>query len=242
MIRIALLCRCFISAWKEHSKRHINIKKPTSDEDNEQEPDDSLTTTVEDSCDEWMIIAEGKTYTPTVEDVGCRIRIEVSAIATLDNSVMAGPIALYTEPVLSAPGRPPKRSLQTIPGSGSGISGAVRFRVVSYNILAELFATKQAYPYCDVWNLAWPYRRKILLEELEEMQGDVVCLQEVQADHYEADINPFMLQLGYDGIYKPKSREFGISQYAKVSSSHEACFDVFGGETNCVCLMAFFLG
>ncbi len=67
-----------------------------------------------------------------------------------------------------------------------------------------------------MWNLAWPYRRKIILEELEEMQGDVVCLQEVQADHYEADINPFMQQLGYDGIYKPKSREYGISAYAKV--------------------------
>jgi CCR4-NOT transcription complex subunit 6 len=49
------------------------------------------------------------------------------------------------------------------------------------------------------------------------MQGDVVCLQEVQADHFESDINPFMIQLGYDGIYKPKSRDF-VGQYAKVSS------------------------
>jgi len=47
------------------------------------------------------------------------------------------------------------------------------------------------------------------------MQGDIVCLQEVQADHYENDINPFMNSLGYDGIYKPKSREF-MGQYGKV--------------------------
>ena len=71
--------------------------------------------------------------------------------------------------------------------------------------------------------MAWPYRRKIILDELEEVQGDIVCLQEVQADHYEADINPFMSQLGYDGIYKPKSREYGISQYAKVSNSTLHC-------------------
>ena len=50
------------------------------------------------------------------------------------------------------------------------------------------------------------------------MQGDVVCLQEVQADHYESDINPFMIQLGYDGIYKPKSRDY-VGQYAKVRLS-----------------------
>ena len=49
------------------------------------------------------------------------------------------------------------------------------------------------------------------------MQGDIVCLQEVQADHYEADISPFMNQLGYDGIYKAKSRDY-MGQYGKVSS------------------------
>lgn len=63
----------------------------------------------------------------------------------------------------------------------------------------------QAYPYCDSWNLQWPYRRKILFEELEEIQGDIVCLQEVQGDHFETDINPFMNSLGYDGIYKQKN-------------------------------------
>lgn len=67
-----------------------------------------------------------------------------------------------------------------------------------------------------MWNLSWPYRRKILFDELVEMQGDVVCLQEVQADHYEQDISPFMISLGYDGIYKPKSREF-MGQYSKVT-------------------------
>ena len=53
------------------------------------------------------------------------------------------------------------------------------------------------------------------MAELEEMQGDVVCLQEVQADHYEKHLNPFMNDLGYDGMYKQKSREF-MGQYGKV--------------------------
>jgi mRNA deadenylase 3'-5' endonuclease subunit Ccr4 len=32
-------------------------------------------------------------------------------------------------------------------------------------------------------------------------------LQEVQADHYEAHMLPMMKDLGYDGLFKPKSRE-----------------------------------
>lgn len=74
---------------------------------------------------------------------------------------------------------------------------------------------RQQYPYCDSWNLAWPYRKLVLFAELEEMQGDVVCLQEVQADYYEQHIKPFMDSLGYDCIFKQKSREFS-GQYTKV--------------------------
>lgn len=177
----------------------------------ESQPATPATSSVHD----WGFIYDGKTYTPTAEDVGCRLRIDVWAMSA-DHTVLAGPVMLYTEPVLSMPTKPPKRGLQAIPGSGQGVAAAVRFRIVSYNILAEIYATRQAYPYVDMWNLSWPYRRKMLFEELEEMQGDVVCLQEVQADHYEADINPHMTSLGYEGIYKPKSREF-MGQYGKVS-------------------------
>ena len=102
----------------------------------------------------------------------------------------------------------------SIPGAGT-TGATLRFRIISYNILAELYATKQAYPYCDSWSLSWPYRRRIILQELEEAQGDVVCLQEVQADYFEQHINPFMNELGYDGLFKQKSRDF-TGTYVKV--------------------------
>lgn len=37
-----------------------------------------------------------------------------------------------------------------------------RFRVVSYNVLAEIYATQQQYPYCDFWALSWDYRCVLL--------------------------------------------------------------------------------
>eukprot|EP00981_Chlorochromonas_danica_P006053 scaffold1264_cov149-Ochromonas_danica.AAC.3 len=234
--------QCFVEAWKDHSRRHnmafrtCSISEAsstaTSTPPNElaEEGDGEAGAVVPEQTFEgppaapatptdptsvWLEVHTEKTYLPSAEDVGCRLRLDVWAISTADNTVLAGPVMIYTEPVLSAPTKPPKRSLVPISGSGSGIAGAVRFRVVSYNVLAEIYATKQAYPTIDMWNLAWPYRRKILFDELEEIQGDVVCLQEVQADHFENDVKPFMAKLGYDGIYKPKSREF-MGQYGKV--------------------------
>lgn len=44
----------------------------------------------------------------------------------------------------------------------------------------------------------------------------MVCLQEVQADYFEQHINPFMNELGYDGLFKQKSRDF-TGSYVKVS-------------------------
>ena len=42
-----------------------------------------------------------------------------------------------------------------------------------------------------------------------------MCLQEVQADHFESNIYPFMVDLGYEGVFKQKSRE-SMGQYGKV--------------------------
>ena len=89
---------------------------------------------------------------------------------------------------------------------GAGGGGGTRFRVVTYNILAEIYATQQQYPYCDLWALSWEYRFHNILRDLMEASGDIVCLQEVQADHYESYLYPAMNDLGYDGVYKAKTR------------------------------------
>jgi mRNA deadenylase 3'-5' endonuclease subunit Ccr4 len=45
------------------------------------------------------------------------------------------------------------------------------------------------------------------MRELKEANGDVLCLQEVQADHYEKYVKPSLLEAGFDGIYKQKTRD-----------------------------------
>ncbi len=91
----------------------------------------------------WPIVYREKTYLPISKDIGCRLRIDIYAMSTQDGSILAGPVMFFTEPVLSSPVKPPKRKLAAIPGSGAGIAAAVRFRVVSYNVLAEMYATRQ---------------------------------------------------------------------------------------------------
>lgn len=65
-------------------------------------------------------------------------------------------------------------------------------RVLSYNALAEIYATQNVYPYCQTWALQWSYRWRRLLHEIRCLDADIVCLQEAQADHFESDVLPAM--------------------------------------------------
>lgn len=81
------------------------------------------------------------------------------------------------------------------------------FRVLTYNILAEIYATRQMYPYCPVWALSWSFRRELLHRELQTYNADIICMQEVQGDHYKKFFVPMMTELGYEGWYLKKTRE-----------------------------------
>jgi CCR4-NOT transcription complex subunit 6 len=81
------------------------------------------------------------------------------------------------------------------------------FRVLTYNVLAEIYATRQMYPYCPIWALSWSFRRELLKRELQSYNADIICLQEVQGDHYKNFFAPMMEEWGYEGWYLKKSRE-----------------------------------
>jgi CCR4-NOT transcription complex subunit 6 len=78
---------------------------------------------------------------------------------------------------------------------------------MSYNVLSDLYATSEQYSYCPPWALAWTYRRQNLLREIVTYRADILCLQEVQSDHYEDFYAPELEKHGYTGVYKKKTGE-----------------------------------
>ena len=190
---------CFKKSWPMHSQHHVDKAnhKPTPVDD----------------PSEWVDLVQGKRYLPTQEDIGCPLRIECKVISETNGDVLAGPLILQTEPVLTMPEKAPRRDVMAT----SNVQGqrGMPFRIVSYNILSEIYATRQMYPHLDSWALAWPYRRMLLIKEIMEMHADVICLQEVQADHYERDLLPALQSMNYDGFYVQKSRE-SMGAYGKI--------------------------
>ncbi|CAI8036572.1 2',5'-phosphodiesterase 12, partial [Geodia barretti] len=85
-----------------------------------------------------------------------------------------------------------------------------QFRVVSYNILADVYATSERarsalYPYCDPSALDQDYRRCLIARELLGYHGDIVCLQEVGAKCFSQFLCPALHQWGYQACFHPKA-------------------------------------
>lgn len=93
---------------------------------------------------------------------------------------------------------------------GSGTSSSRKdlvFTVLSYNVLAQglLEDNPYLYQHCHEEVLQWPLRRQNLLAELREANADILCLQELQQDHYELDFKPELEKMGYGCLYKQRT-------------------------------------
>jgi len=156
----------------------------------------------------WTKVSDEGTYTPQLNDIGCMLLLEVQPnLETNNNSnkkKIGQCIRKDTKPVLERPPPPPER--RNIPSQNSPNPKDIPFTVMTYNILAQLYTNNQIYPYCPLYALNWNYRKHNLLQEILTLGADIICLQEVQNDHFEDFFLPALSEQGYDGIFKAKTR------------------------------------
>ncbi|XP_069003340.1 protein angel homolog 2 isoform X1 [Embiotoca jacksoni] len=89
------------------------------------------------------------------------------------------------------------------PGGSAGFD----FSVMSYNILSQELLRDNGFLYghCEPGVLRWDFRLHNLLQEIQQHDADVVCLQEVQEDHYQNQIRPALQARGYHCEYKKRT-------------------------------------
>jgi len=153
-------------------------------------------------AEEWKEISCDAIYIPDGNDVGRKLKLECAAYSS-DTGELLMHRVIKTDLVLSRAPDPEKRNLVTMKGGGGG--GGATFRIVTYNLLAEIYATQQQYPYCDFWALNWDYRFQNIRREILDAHPDIICMQEVQADHYENHLYAALSEVGYEGVYKQKN-------------------------------------
>ncbi|PIA55177.1 hypothetical protein AQUCO_00800127v1 [Aquilegia coerulea] len=122
------------------------------------------------------------------------LRLEVR---TLDPSINPSVTSIFlTQHVIEAPCAPPLRSLISV-------GSIVKFKVMSYNMLVDFMIMKN-YDHCPEWCQTWEYRKQNLLREIITYEADIICLQELQDNHFDHYFKLELAKLGYCAKYKAK--------------------------------------
>lgn len=146
----------------------------------------------------FEFVGSVREYLPTAEDVHRILKCEVTSHSGLSSS-------MNTRMVLPFPEMPPQRPV--VYAQAQHPVTPDRIRVVTYNVLASIYATSSMFSYCPMWALNWNYRKGRILNEIIGYDADILCMQEVQADHFESFLYPQLSAIGYEGLYKKKTRE-----------------------------------
>lgn len=91
--------------------------------------------------------------------------------------------------------------------NGAASKHNATFTVMSYNILAQNYVDLQPtlYEFHEPESLKWPHRFNALKREIDEIDPDILCLQEVQQTHL-ADITKHFTSRGYEtSMYKKRT-------------------------------------
>jgi mRNA deadenylase 3'-5' endonuclease subunit Ccr4 len=101
--------------------------------------------------------------------------------------------------------------------------------LLSYNILipnhqASWWVSKYYHPAVHMSTRHWPARRTLLVQQLLHAHSDIICLQEVDAQHFKEDFDT-LLQQGYQALMHQKGRFMRCAtfwKYTKFSLLAEA--------------------
>ncbi|XP_076936469.1 carbon catabolite repressor protein 4 homolog 1-like [Bidens hawaiensis] len=223
--------KCFSDAWQHHRVLHERATSAVNENGNEEEeifgrfnnnnniisqslsngastPLYPAAVTHRNGGETWFEVGRLKTYTPTADDIGHVLKFECVVVDVESKSTVGSANTLLTSRVIPAPSPSPRRLVSVSNADvavGSLDSGT--FTVLSYNILSDTFATGDMFSYCPSWALSWPYRRQNLLREIVGYRADIVCLQEIQSDHFEEFFAPELDKHGYQALYKKKTTE-----------------------------------
>ena len=98
---------------------------------------------------------------------------------------------------------------ESVPSKGT------RFSICTYNVLTDVAVPDGEYLYCPKECRYMKTRHPRILSELRSMNPDVVCLQEVDRDHWGGMLEKDMVNLGYKGIYFVCNRNQGLAVFYK---------------------------
>eukprot|EP00929_Paragymnodinium_shiwhaense_P007078 TRINITY_DN111037_c0_g1_i1.p1 TRINITY_DN111037_c0_g1~~TRINITY_DN111037_c0_g1_i1.p1 ORF type:complete len:639 (-),score=159.56 TRINITY_DN111037_c0_g1_i1:285-2201(-) len=162
---------------------------------------------IEEPAFEWVEVATTRQYCPGTQDIDRPLRLDIIPLLKDGTDASVGGMSITTGTVIPTPKEARTRRMISQGGTFNAEWLNQQFKVMNWNVLADLYATESVYPYCEKWALSWSWRKHLILKELKSMAADIITLQEVQKDAFDDWFRPQLAEAGYEGVYQQKKRE-----------------------------------
>lgn len=161
----------------------------------------------DDPIAEWIEVANTKMYCPSIQDIDRPLRLDIIPKLRDGRDSTIGVMSITTGTVIPTPKEARTRRMISNGGTFNAEWLNQQFKVMNWNVLADLYATESVYPYCEKWALSWTWRKHLVLKELKSMAADIITLQEVQKDAYDDWFRPQLAEAGFEGVFQQKKRD-----------------------------------
>uniref|UniRef100_A0A3B5KPU7 2',5'-phosphodiesterase 12 n=1 Tax=Xiphophorus couchianus TaxID=32473 RepID=A0A3B5KPU7_9TELE len=155
----------------------------------------------------WTQVGCERVLVPSNQDIGCRLKLRCTPKDGSRTGQAKELVSVAT--VEAGPG------VCTFDNRHSYTLRAAAWpalRVVSYNILADVYAQTDLsktvlYPYCAPYALQLDYRQNLVKKELAGYNADIICLQEVDKGVFVDSLTPALDAFGLDGVFRLKEKQ-----------------------------------
>nr|XP_016935605.1 2',5'-phosphodiesterase 12 [Drosophila suzukii]XP_016935614.1 2',5'-phosphodiesterase 12 [Drosophila suzukii] len=157
---------------------------------------------------EWEVCGEGFQYLVSPQDIGYYLKF---VLTPRNEQGIDGPVVekVANSAVQDSPGFCPFQNRHR--HTPNYLSDSNEIRVVSYNLLADLYASSDyagstLFSYCPSKYLQIDYRKPLFINEIIGYNSDLICLQEVDQRIFDFDLKEILEQPPYNfhGIMAPK--------------------------------------
>ena len=190
-------------------------------------------------------VCTDKVYCPAATAIGCKVKVFCSAICSNSGQTGRAVVFYLTGDVQSIDkefnrmlsfrrdfcdfrssletDRPLLFDVLNHITQDTKVRGEDELRIMTYNILAEPFATSEQaystlYPYCEKEYLQSEFRIQRILAELFACDADVICLQECDLRSFESYLLPLLGLRGYAGHFTCKGSTEGCATFTRRST------------------------
>lgn len=168
--------------------------------------------------DNWVEVGKERVFVPSNLDIGSKLKLKCTPKDGARNGIDKELVSIAS--VEAGPGTCTfdNRHMYT-----NKVTGDQTIRIVSYNILADVYAQTDLsktvlYPYCAPYALELDYRQSLIKKELAGYNADIVCLQEVDKAVFTDSLSPALDAYGMDGVFRIKEKQHeGLATYFRRS-------------------------